>query len=109
MRRGGSFDISLETETVIPRRSTPSSSALIPIVVLMQVPSAVATRSVGEKASPFPLLSVGASVAIFEVEGPCVASQWRSPVYLIETSTMVLAQINTNLHRSRIQRARRPA
>ena len=30
----------------------------------MQVPSAVATRSVGEKDSPLPLLSVGASVAI---------------------------------------------
>ena len=33
----------------------------------MQVPRAVATRSVGEKDSPLPLLSVGASVAIFGV------------------------------------------
>src|SRR5215475_489996 len=72
----------------MPRRSTPRSSALIPMVVLMQVARAVATRSVGEKASPFPLLSLGASVEIFDCEGPCVASQCKSPVYLTETSTM---------------------
>src|SRR5229473_3238043 len=64
------------------------SSAFIPMVVLIQVPSAVATRSVGENASPLPLLSVGASVATFACEGPWVASQWRSPVYLIEMLTM---------------------
>src|SRR4029077_3673775 len=72
----------------MPRRSTPSSSAFIPMVVLMQVPRAVATRSVGENASPLPLLSAGASVASFACDGPCVASQWRSPVYLIEILTM---------------------
>ena len=49
----------------MPRRSTPRSSALIPIVVLMHVARAVATRSVGENASPLPLLSLGASVEIF--------------------------------------------
>ena len=90
MRRGASFDISFCTETVIPRRSTPSDSALMPIVVLMQVPRAVATRSVGEKAAPFPLLSAGASVAIFDFDGPWVASQCRSPVYLIEMLTIKL-------------------
>src|ERR1700730_12631564 len=89
IRRGASFDISFCTDTVMPRRSTPSSSALKPIVVLMQVPSAVATRSVGENASPLPLLSVGASVAIVDCDGPCVASQCRSPVYLISTLTML--------------------
>src|SRR6266404_119984 len=88
IRRGASFDISFCTDTVIPRRSTPSSSALIPMVVLMQVPSAVATRSVGENASPLPLLSVGASVAIFDCDGPCVASQCRLPVYLMSTLTI---------------------
>src|SRR6266478_9983299 len=88
IRRGASFDISFCTDTVIPRKSTPSSCALIPIVVLMQVPSAVATRSVGENASPLPLLSVGASVAIFDFDGPCTASQCKSPVYLIEILTM---------------------
>src|SRR5436853_293525 len=72
----------------MPFRFTPSSSAFIPMVVLMQVPSAVATKSVGENASPLPLLSVGASVASFACEGPWVASQWRSPVYLIEILTM---------------------
>src|SRR5215467_3426051 len=72
----------------MPRRSTPRSSALIPMVVLMHVARAVATRSVGEKASPLPLLSLGASVEIFDCEGPCVASQCKSPVYLTETWTM---------------------
>src|SRR5262245_59388427 len=89
MRRGPSFDISFCTETVIPRRSTPRSSALIPMVVLMHVARAVATRSVGEKASPFPLLSLGASVEIFACEGPCIASQCKSPVYLTETWTIL--------------------
>src|SRR6266404_6892256 len=88
IRLGASFDISFCTDTVIPRRSTPRSSALIPIVVLMHVARAVATRSVGEKASPLPLLSLGASVEIFACEGPCVASQCNSPVYLTKTWTM---------------------
>src|SRR6266699_1429938 len=102
IRRGGSFDISFFTETVIPRRSIPSSCALIPIVVLMQVASAVATRSVGENASPLPLLSVGSSVEISDCEGPCVASQCKSPVYLTETLTISLA---TDYHRfSQIQK-----
>src|SRR6516164_1291445 len=88
IRRGGSCDISFCTDTVMPRRSTPRSSALIPMVVLMHVARAVATKSVGEKASPLPLLSLGASVEIFDCEGPCVASQCKSPAYLTETSTM---------------------
>src|SRR5437016_2399772 len=58
------------------------------MVVLMQEPRAVATRSVGENSSPLPLLSVGASVAIFDCEGPWTASQWSSPVYLIEILTI---------------------
>jgi hypothetical protein len=58
------------------------------MVVLIQVPSAVATRSVGENASPFPLLSVGASVGSFACEGPCVAEQCKSPSYRIEILTM---------------------
>src|SRR5213595_4049808 len=88
IQRGVSFDISFCTDTLIPRRSTPSSCALIPIVVVMQVARAVATRSVGENASPLPLLSVGASVEILDRDGPWVALQCRSPVYLIETSTI---------------------
>src|SRR4029450_33010 len=88
IRRGGSLDISFCTDTVIPRRSTPRSSALIPMVVLMHVARAVATRSVGENASPLPLLSLGASVESFACDGPCVASQCNSPVYLTETWTI---------------------
>src|SRR5207244_13475902 len=101
IRRGASFDISFCTETFMPFRLTPSSSAFIPMVVLMQVPSAVATRSVGENASPLPLLSVGASVESIDSDGPCVASQCRSPVYLIEILTMNLAKISTDCHRFR--------
>ena len=41
-----------------------------PTVVLMHVARAVATRSVGENASPLPLLSVGASVEILDWDGP---------------------------------------
>src|SRR5207253_9560167 len=104
-RRGASFDICFCTETVMPRRLTPSSSALIPIVVLMHVASAVATRSVGENPSPLPLLSVGASVEIFDCDGPCVASQCKLPVYLTETSTIDSPQINTRL-RVRLRRRR---
>src|SRR6266581_5530753 len=88
IRRGASFDISFCTDTVIPRKSTPSSCAFIPIVVLMHVARAVATRSVGENALPFPLLSIGASVAIFDFDGRCTASQCKSPVYLTEMLTM---------------------
>jgi hypothetical protein len=58
------------------------------MVVVMHVASAVATRSVGENASPLPLLSVGASVEIFDWDGPCVASQCKSPVYVTSTLTM---------------------
>src|SRR5215471_13975937 len=103
IRRGGSLDISFCTDTVIPRRFTPRSSALIPSVVLMHVARAVATRSVGEKASPLPLLSLGASVEIFDCDGPCVASQCKSPVYFTKTSTIVQRQINTDFHRFRIE------
>jgi hypothetical protein len=46
--------------------STFKSFALMPIVVSMQVASDTHNKSVGEKRSPFPRLSVGASVSIFE-------------------------------------------
>ena len=46
----------------------------------MQVPSAVATRSVGEKERPSPWLSSGASVVRVTPDGPCSASQRKSPM-----------------------------
>ncbi|SUZ60690.1 uncharacterized protein METZ01_LOCUS13544 [marine metagenome] len=46
-------------------------------MVIMQDPNAVATRSVGENASPLPLLSTGASVMIFSPEAMCSASVLR--------------------------------
>ena len=51
------------------------------MVVAMHVPSATATKSVGENASPRPWLSLGASVTSSVPEGPWVAVQCRSPWY----------------------------
>jgi hypothetical protein len=48
----------------LPSIEKQCSLAAIPIIVNMQLPSAVATKSVGEKYSPLPLLSGGASVMI---------------------------------------------
>jgi len=48
---------------------------MIPMIVAMHAAKAVATRSVGEKLSPLPSLSIGASVASFMPEGPWTASQ----------------------------------
>lgn len=60
----GSDTMILVTSTRVPSNSIPIVSALMPIVVIMQEPSAVANKSVGENLSPLPLLSVGASVSI---------------------------------------------
>ena len=53
----------------------------MPITVSMQVPSAVASRSVGEKLSPFPSLSFGASVSSTAPDGTCRALVCSSPSY----------------------------
>jgi hypothetical protein len=45
------------------------------MVVAMQVAKAVATKSVGEKDSPLPWLSLGASVASAVPDGPWTAEQ----------------------------------
>ena len=59
--------------------SIPCVCAAMPMMVIIQLPSAVATRSVGEKASPLPWLSVGASVRIFVPDWTWVASVRRPP------------------------------
>ena len=51
-----------------PSMSMPRSRAPMPITVRAQLASAVATRSVGEKASPLPWLSTGASVMMLLFE-----------------------------------------
>lgn len=56
--------------------------AAIPIVVRIQVARDVAVESVGEKDSPLPWLSTGASVTISVPEARCVAWQRSSPVYI---------------------------
>ncbi len=63
----------------IPVMSIPLSRALIPIMVIIQLESAVATKSVGEKASPLPLLSVGASVIRALDDLRCIAFVLRLP------------------------------
>src|ERR1019366_4987475 len=65
----------------MPARSTPCLRAAMAMVVAMQVAKPVATRSVGEKASPRPWLSLGASVARALPDGVCTAEQWSSPWY----------------------------
>lgn len=77
--RRGPATMCLVTSTVRPRRSTPRSFAFMPIVVAIQAPSPVAMRSVGEKRSPRPLLSVGASVSMALPLWRCLALVWRSP------------------------------
>jgi hypothetical protein len=60
------------------------------MTVMMQVPSAAATRSVGEKASPLPPLSTGASVVIVFPDGPWLAVRCSQPSYVISTSTAIM-------------------
>ena len=62
IRRAGSEAMCLITVAFVPSTLNPFRLAKMSIVVVMQVPSAVATRSVGENDSPFPPLSRGASV-----------------------------------------------
>jgi hypothetical protein len=67
------------TDTVMPEISNSISLALIPIIVNIQLASAVATRSEGEKRSPAPWLSTGAQVCITWLERRWVATVLRSP------------------------------
>ena len=52
---------------------------------MAQAANDVEHKSVGEKASPFPLLSVGASVIIFVPLCKCVHSKRKSPKYFAFT------------------------
>ena len=60
----------------------PPFSAHIPITVVIQLQRADDTKSVGAKACPFPLLSVGASVVILSFESKCVDTVLKFPMYL---------------------------
>ena len=79
MRRAGSAAISFSTRAVAPDRSHSCRSATMPMIVSMQAPTLVASRSVGLNASPLPWLSTGASVLRSLDDGPCVALQRSSP------------------------------
>ena len=68
--RGVSALISFVVSIVIPSRVMECLLAAIPIIVAIQAARAVATKSVGEKDSPFPSLSTGASVSSLAPEGP---------------------------------------
>jgi hypothetical protein len=50
-------------------------------MVIMQLAKAVATKSVGEKASPLPWLSMGASIVILFPDCKCIASDLKFPMY----------------------------
>ena len=77
--RGVSALISFVVSIVIPSRLTECLLAVIPIIVAMQAARAVATKSVGEKDSPFPSLSTGASVSSLAPDGPWTAEQCNCP------------------------------
>ena len=68
--RGESVLISFVISIVMPSRVIECLLAAIPIIVAIQAARAVATKSVGEKDSPFPSLSTGASVSSLAPEGP---------------------------------------
>ncbi len=68
--RGVSALISVVVSIVISSKVMECLLAAIPLIVAIQVANAVATRSVGEKDSPFPSLSTGASVSSLAPEGP---------------------------------------
>src|SRR6478735_12476774 len=87
-RRGSAF-IFFSTSAFMPSRSKPIVRALMPITVSMQVASDVASRSVGEKRSPLPLLSVGASVSKEDWERKWVHSVLNSPLYNTEDVIVV--------------------
>ncbi len=70
IRRGVSPLISFVVSIVIPSKVMECLLAAIPIIVAIQVAKAVASKSVGEKDSPFPSLSTGASVSSLAPEGP---------------------------------------
>ena len=67
------------TLTLVPEISIFFRCATMPMVVSMQVPSAVATRSVGLNDSPLPMLSTGASVRRVVPDGACFALQRSWP------------------------------
>jgi len=73
--RKGVETISLTTFIRVPFKLKSLFFAYSPRVVAMQVPSAVATKSVGEKNSPFPPLSTGASVLRTLPEDVCFTVQ----------------------------------
>ena len=77
--RGVSLLISFVVSMVMPSSLTEWRLAEIPMIVAIQAAKAVATRSVGEKDSPLPSLSTGASVERVAPEGPCVAEQRSCP------------------------------
>ena len=79
MRRGLEAMILL-TVARMPSMAQPLSRARMPMMVSMQLARAVATRSVGENASPLPRLSTGASVMMWLPERRWTASVRRSPV-----------------------------
>ena len=68
--RGESVLISFVISIVMPSRVIECLLAAIPIIVAIQAARAAATKSVGEKDSPFPSLSTGASVSSLAPEGP---------------------------------------
>lgn len=81
MRRGLG-DITFKTLIFTPFKAASICFARIAMVVSIQLANAVPTRSVGENLSPFPWLSVGASVSKKESDWIWVATVLRLPSYI---------------------------
>ena len=79
--RRGLLAMILVMSIAVPSMENPCSCAAIPAMVIIQLPRDVASRSVGEKASPRPLLSNGASVTSSLPDFTCTALVLSSPMY----------------------------
>jgi hypothetical protein len=89
--RLGLLAIVFVTSAVAPSIKAPSKvAAFIPMTVSIQLASPVAIVSVGEKASPFPLLSVGASVINVVLDFKCSQDVLRFDWYVTLAVLIIL-------------------
>lgn len=87
----GAFGIVLVTVAVAPTMSISIERAAMPMMLRMQLPSETASRSLGEKPCPYPLLSLGASVSTTTPESACCARHRNAPSYETTVSVIYLA------------------
>src|ERR1035437_535171 len=97
----GSFNIYFVTSIFVSFNSIFIYLAFKAIVVIIHVAKETHSISVGENFSPFPRLSVGASVSTTIPLCKCVALQRKSPWYIIEAVIVYFCinlQSKTSIH-----------